>query len=102
MDPCALDAAPEYGDLLPKDDILEGESRSISEQRVDEREEMGDPGHRDILTRDHKWSRVGACDPAPRRVWELVLGFREAHSSYEGGSSCPGIRSRGGGQPRSV
>ncbi len=39
VDLCALDAASEYGDLLPKDDVLEGEPRSISEQRVDERKE---------------------------------------------------------------
>ncbi len=45
--------------LLAKGNVLEGESRSISEQGVDEREELDDSAHRDILTRDRDWSRLG-------------------------------------------
>jgi hypothetical protein len=60
---------------LAKGDVLKGESRSIGDQRVDEHEEVRDPGHCDILTQDHNWSRLGPAFP----LWS---GFRAAHEVF--------------------
>ena len=73
LDSCPFRAALEYHDLLAKGDVLEGKSRSVSEQAVDESEEVRDPEHRDILTQDYHSSRLGHVCPF-EAVWVRVWG----------------------------
>ena len=46
----ALHAALEDDDLLAEGDVLQRESSSVSDEGIDESEEVGEPGHSDMLT----------------------------------------------------
>ncbi len=59
----ALHAALEDHDLLTEGDVLQRESRAVSDECVDEGEEVADPGHWAILTVNQACAKLQVVTP---------------------------------------